>query len=176
MFTQQLRLLLRRKEFLFVLGGMLLLALAVFAVQCFQLFGADTTNYLSADKLFIGRADSSDFYIFIPYLLPLMLALPFADSYITDKQHNILPLMLTRAKHRDYFLSKLSVAALAGGLVIFVPFLINFLLGLAAFPPESVNYSLYGMSSDQSYYYASYMDQILFPTLFAASPYAHEIS
>ena len=162
----QMKLLRVRKEFLISFFCMLVISIASFSINCVQQYGLDVTQYLSADKLFIGRAYSNDFFTFLQFLLPLLFVLPFADSYITDRRHYILPAILSRASAKQYYFSKLSCVGLSTGTVVFLPFLLNFLLGLIAFPMTSTNYSHFSLSADQSPYYTSYMKEILFPGLF----------
>lgn len=169
----QMKLLRVRKEFLISFFCMLVISIASFAINCVQQYGADVTQYLSADKLFIGRAYSNDFFIFLQFLLPLLFVLPFADSYITDRQHYILPVILSRTSAKQYYFGKLACVALSTGAVVFLPFLLNFLLGLIAFPMTSTNYSHFSLSADQSPYYTSYMKEILFPGLFVDHPYLY---
>ena len=91
MIRAQMKLLFKRKEFQVTFAGMMLLIAYVFLSQCYTAFGTDATYYLSADKLFIGRANAHDINIILPFLLPLVCVLPFADSYVTDKQQYCLP-------------------------------------------------------------------------------------
>ena len=169
----QMKLLRVRKEFLISFFCMLVISIASFSINCVQQYGLDVTQYLSADKLFIGRAYSNDFFTFLQFLLPLLFVLPFADSYITDRRHYILPAILSRASAKQYYFSKLSCVGLSTGTVVFLPFLLNFLLGLIAFPMTSTNYSHFSLSADQSPYYTSYMKEILFPGLFVDHPYLY---
>ena len=68
----QMKLLRVRKEFLISFFCMLVISIASFSINCVQQYGLDVTQYLSADKLFIGRAYSNDFFTFLQFLLPLL--------------------------------------------------------------------------------------------------------
>lgn len=173
MVRTQMKSLFKRKEFQVTFIGMMLLIAYVFLSQCHAAFGADATHYLSADKLFIGRADAHNINIVLPFLLPLVCVLPFADSYVTDKQQYILPSLLSRSTPRQYYWAKLRVVACSAAFVIFVPFLVHFLFSLIAFPIESTNYSWNALTADQSPYYGSYMEGALFPYLFVYFPYLY---
>ncbi len=173
LFQSQIKLLRARKEFLLSFFCMMVLAVGSFVFNCVRQYGADVTRYLSADKLFLGRYGSNDIAVLLPFLLPLLFVLPFADSYLTDRRHYILPAILSRASAKQYYFSKLFCVALSAGAVVFLPFLLNFLLGLIAFPMTSTNYSHFSLSADQSPYYASYMKEILFPGLFVDHPYLY---
>lgn len=80
MIRAQMKLLFKRKEFQVTFAGMMLLIAYVFLSQCYTAFGTDATYYLSADKLFIGRANAHDINIILPFLLPLVCVLPFAGA------------------------------------------------------------------------------------------------
>ena len=103
LFQSQIRQLRSRKEFLISFFCMMVLAVGSFVFNCIQQYGADVTRYISADKLFLGRNGSNDLAVLLPFLLPLLFVLPFADSYITDRQHYILPAILSRASARQYY-------------------------------------------------------------------------
>ena len=154
---------------------MMVLAVGSFVFNCIQQYGADVTRYISADKLFLGRNGSNDLAVLLPFLLPLLFVLPFADSYITDRQHYILPAILSRASARQYYFSKLSCVALSAGAVIFVPLLLNFLLGLVAFPLTSTNYAFISSPGSEGAYYTYHMKEILFPGLFVDHPYFYDL-
>ena len=175
LFQSQIRQLRSRKEFLISFFCMMVLAVGSFVFNCIQQYGADVTRYISADKLFLGRNGSNDLAVLLPFLLPLLFVLPFADSYITDRQHYILPAILSRASERQYYFSKLSCVALSAGAVIFVPLLLNFLLGLVAFPLTSTNYAFISSPGSEGAYYTYHMKEILFPGLFVDHPYFYDL-
>ena len=169
----QFKLLFKSKEFALTLAGMIALSVYVFLSFCASLYGADDVFVLSADKTFILRSESNQLSAILPFLLPLVIVIPFADSYVVDKQYYILPSIMSRTTGKNYFFSKMLVVALSAGTVIFIPFAVNILLGLLAFPVKSSNYSLYALSGNQSIYYTYYMDSILFPEMFVKNPYLY---
>lgn len=175
LFQSQIKLLRARKEFLLSFFCMMVLAVGSFVFNCVQQFGADATLYVSADKLFLGRYGSNDIAVLLPFLLPLLFVLPFADSYLTDRRHYILPAILSRASAKQYYFSKLSCVALSAGVVIFFPFLLNFLLGLVAFPLTSTNYAFTPSPGSECAYYTYHMKEILFPGLFVDHPYLYDL-
>ncbi len=169
----QFKLLFKNKEFILTLAGMFLLSVYVFISFCVSLYGADNVFVLSADKTFILRSESNQLSAVLPFLIPLVIVIPFADSYMVDKQNYILPSIMSQTTGKNYFFSKMFVVALSAGAVIFIPFVINMLLCLLAFPLESSNYSLYSLSGDQSIYYTYYMNDILFAEMFVKNPYLY---
>ena len=124
-------------------------------------------SYLSAGQM---HMISISYFLFCS---PWFALLPFADSYVTDKQQYCLPSLLSRSTPKKYYWAKLKMVAFSAAFVIFIPFFIHFILSLIAFPLHSTNYSWNALSTDQSPYYGSYMEGALFPYLFVHCPYLY---
>lgn len=170
----QLRLLHRRREYIVTFFIMLTISVGAFLFNCYREYGSDRLEVLSAEQLFIGRGDVSTLAFILPFFVPLVLTIPFADSYFTDRSSRVLPVLFTRGSYKSYYFSKMAVVALSAATVIFVPFLVNYILGLIAFPAESINY--FGeLSSDQSQYYTTMLRNYLFPELFIKTPYLYHM-
>lgn len=122
--------------------------------------------------MFIGRADVSYLSYILPFLLPLVVTIPFSDTFFTDRSGHILPSIFTRGRVHHYYFSKMAIVALSASVIIFAPFLLNLILGLIAFPADSVNY-FGGLTTDQSQYYSTILNNYLFPELFVKSPYLY---
>ena len=60
--------------------------------------------------------------------VPVLAALPFADSYALDRVSGYLRAVLMRASYRRYLLTKLGTNLLAGGLVLVLPLILFFLV------------------------------------------------
>lgn len=152
---------------------MCLVSVTVFCISCLPYYGLDFIAVPAADQLYIGRGTTDTAYI-LRALLPLIVTLPFADSYFCEKKKNTLPVLLTRYKSTAaYFFSKGMAVFFSAALVVFVPFLINMLLNLIAFPTASVaDYT--NVSTDQTIYYVEpYITNGLFPRLLALHPYLY---
>lgn len=155
------------------LSLMCLVSVAVFCISCLPYYGLDFIAVPAADQLYIGRGTTDTAYI-LRALLPLIVTLPFADSYFCEKKKNTLPVLLTRYKSTAaYFFSKGMAVFFSAALVVLVPFLINMLLNLIAFPTASVaDYT--NVSTDQTIYYVEpYITNGLFPRLLALHPYLY---
>lgn len=164
-----------KKEFLIALFVLLTFSLTSFLRNCFYQYGADISYVLSADKLFIGTSYGNDMEIFLIYLLPFFIVMPFADSYINDKQEYVLPAIISRIGGKKYYYTKLFWVFMSAFFVVCIPFLINYLLCLIAFPLKSENYSYYALSANQSPYYSFYLSKTLFQVLFVKNPYIYNL-
>jgi len=173
MIKSQIKLLWKRREFILTFFIMTVISLGSFLFNCFRQNGFDVMQALSADKLFIGRSYNNELFILLQFLLPLLAVIPFSDSYLLEKQLNILPCLLTRTSATRYLFAKMAAVSLSAAAVVFVPFLLNFILGLIAFPAESINYSFHALASVDSTYRSSYAENILFPELFFKNPYLY---
>lgn len=77
-------------------------------------------------------------YIFFA-LLPLLAAIPFADTFFTDRKSGYIKNVLVRTKKKDYFLAKYIATFISGGLAITIPLLVNLIIAamfLPSFVPE----------------------------------------
>lgn len=175
MFQSYLRLLLKKKEFVFSFLFMLAISLGLFLYDCFLQFGADAGAVLSADKLFVGRENDNPLYIILQFILPLIIVLPFSDIALYEKNTNISPVVISRGGQKAYFNAQLLVSGISAWLVIFVPFFINFILDLVAFPYQSVNDSLFVSVAIDSTYYSSLLDLSMFQKLFSINVYLYNL-
>ena len=72
--------------------------------------------------------------VFSSYLMPIMAALPFAASYSIEEQNRLVIYKIARSDKKQYFTSKILVAALTGGITIVAGSLL-FTLILATYLP-----------------------------------------
>lgn len=170
----QMKLLWKTPSFWLMLGFMCLFCVGTFCASCLPYYGIEFMAVPAADQLYIGRGTVSQVYL-LGVLLPLIAALPFADSYFCEKQKNTLPILLTKYKTASqYFFSKGAAVFLSAVLLVLVPFLLNMLLNLLAFPISAIaDYT--NLSTDQSMYYVEpYITvNVLFPRLLVLHPYLY---
>ncbi len=171
MFNAYLNLFFKRKEFIYCFLFMTTTSLGLFLYDCFIQYGADVGNVLSADKLFIGRNYGNPIYILLQFILPLIIVIPFSDISSFEKNANITPVILTRSDRKIYFRSQLFVSGISSWFVVFIPFMLNYILGLIAFPLNSVNTTTAIVGGIYSDYYGVYLDKILFPKIFSINAY-----
>lgn len=175
MFKAYFNLLLKRREFIFSFLFMIAISLGSFIYNCFMQYGADVGIALSADKLFIGRgnSDTNILYLVLQFIIPLIIVLPFSDIASFESNANITPVLLTRADRKSYFRCQILISGLSAWIVVFIPFILNFILCLIAFPLESINTSTATVSGIYDDYYGKALDVILFPELFSINPYLY---
>ena len=171
MFKAYMNLLLKRREFNYSFLFMTIISLGLFLYDCLVQYGADVGNILSADKLFIGRNYNNPLYIVLQFILPLIIVLPFSDISSFEKNANITPVVLTRAGRKTYFRAQLFLSGISSWFVVFIPFMLNFILGVIAFPLNSINTSTARVGGIYSEYYGKYLDKILFPKIFSVNAY-----
>lgn len=106
--------------------------------------GNPMTNASSLYNHWIGgEAMSLGFTLFFT-LLPLIAVLPYGWSYFIEDKNGYVKTVVIRSNKWQYFLSKYLATFIAGGLVILIPLVVNFLL-VASFVPAitpSMVYSL----------------------------------
>ncbi len=66
------------------------------------------------------------------FLAALLAALPFADSFLTDRDQGFLRMIVLRTSYRRYLIAKILAVALAGGASLLLSVMIVFLLGLTS--------------------------------------------
>lgn len=93
----------------------------------------------------IGGETSSLGYILFYALIPLLAAIPYGWSYCREWNEGYIKYVATRCEKKEYCLAKYIAVFLSGGLVIFIPLCVNFIL-TACFVPAyqpSIIYQLY---------------------------------
>lgn len=98
-------------------------------------------------------------------ILPALISIPFADSYLYDKKSGYINSVRVRSSYSKYIFSKIIANALAGATVIFSVFLILFIVSATFyplnFPNTEINYKPYGVFYDlyihKPYFYVSFI-------------------
>lgn len=168
----QLKLAFNRKEFQLVFFILLFISAFAFCDNCASLYGGDISNVHSAYSKFIIWENGSRFTAFLPFVLCVLLAVPFSDSYLTDKKSGVLPCMLVRCGTGKYFYSKLAAVAAISAIVAFVPVMLNLLLNLTAFPVHGVCDPTNQMSAESQFYTVAAKRYFL-SSLFYKNPYIY---
>lgn len=84
--------------------------------------------------------DTAPFYSAYILLMPFLVVLPFAMSFITDRSNACLPALQVRSGVKSYYVSK-AVACFVGGVVAFgIPCIINIILNRLTFPQNGVTF------------------------------------
>ena len=83
-------------------------------------------------KDLIGRAVGSDAMIFA---LPVLAALPFAASFVSDVKSEFITYYLPRTNRKAYAAGRCVACGLSGGLIFVLGILVSFLIAAAALAP-----------------------------------------
>ncbi|HIZ11218.1 MAG TPA: hypothetical protein IAA41_03880 [Candidatus Eubacterium faecavium] len=141
-------------------------------------YGADINSVPAAYSFFIGSTYISEFNRIYYIIFPLIVAVPFADSYYTDLKSKTIYAVLSKCSIKNYYYGKLICVFFSGFIIIALPMLINFLLNLAVFPTDSTVEFLYGFGQIQNQLFISAEDSdpILFYKLFCTNQYLYELA
>ena len=171
----QLKLVFKKKSFLISLLAATFLSVLSFVLSCIKFFGAELNEIPSAEKVFIWSSGQDVISVVLIYLFPVLCVLPFADSYITEKDSNMLPVLLPRFGTKRFLFEKLLAVAVSAFTVVAVPLLLNYVLSVTAFPTEVNTYST--LSADQSWFFSTRrINMLLFPKLYIGHPYLTNLS
>ncbi len=166
----QLNLVFKKRSFLFAFSAALLFSVLSFVLACFNYYGHEINEIPSAEKLFLWGSDSDAVFLMLYYIMPVLCVLPFADSFITENERNMLPVFLPRVGVKKYLSGKLLAVAVSAFLVVCVPLLLNLVLCMITFPVEINNFSQ--ISADQAWYFSPFrMEKLLFPAATISHPY-----
>lgn len=137
----------------------------------------DINEVPAAYAFFIGSSlneiPSRIFYT----IMPLMVVLPFADSYFCDRENKTIYAVLSRCSVNDYYFGKLICVFASGFIVIFTPLILNFILNLLIFPFDSTIefYMGFGQIQNQLYSLRDIGVDIIFRSLFFSNHYLYEL-
>lgn len=107
--------------------------------------GNPMTQHFSLFNHWIGGEASSLGYTLFFTLFPLIAALPYSWSFFIENKTGYVKSVVTRVSKSQYFLSKYIATFIAGGLVILIPLMINFLL-VASFIPAITPTKIYALT------------------------------
>ncbi len=122
----QLKSLITSKNFNIILILSVILTLIPTVVYAVQFHNADINTVPAAYSFFIGSGYVNIFNSIYYILMPLIVALPFADSYYTDRERKTIYAILSKCNARHYYFGKLVCVFLSGFIIISIPLLIKF--------------------------------------------------
>lgn len=171
----RLKLVFKKKSFLISLLAASFLSILSFVLYCIKFFGAELNSIPSAEKVFVWSNGQDAIALVLLYLFPVFCVLPFADSYIAEKDSNMLPVLLPRLGTKRYLFEKLLAVAASAFVVVAVPLILNFILSAVTFPTEINNYS--SVSADQSWFFSTRrISSLIFPRFYIKHPYLTNLS
>lgn len=131
--------------------------------------GNPMTQIVSLYNSWIGGDYSSLGSICFFYLLPLLAAFPYGWGYLEEHKSGYVKNMVIRGGKTEYFICKYIAVFIAGGLVILVPLILNYLtvaMFVPAYQPEA-HYSMYlGISYGTMWSHLFYTYPVLYDILY----------
>ncbi|WP_307274270.1 ABC transporter permease [Peribacillus sp. V2I11] len=134
-----------RNEFYLVFFFMLLLSIGAFIGEAIQFYGRELSFVRSSNESsIIQGVYSSSLRSTLLFLLPLISAIVYADSFHEDYHTGAYKAIVTKVNKNKYLLSKAIVTFLSTFIIILLSLSINQILSMIAFPVEAFNniYSL----------------------------------
>lgn len=166
----QFHLMFKRIEFKIAFTIMLLYSLFSFLINYMNCIGNDYFICKDFSSNFCFISDSFSWGIFIT-ILPFVIVLPFATSYLRERNDNTINLIISRACVKDYFLSKVIVTFSGTCIIILIPCIINAIL-CSIFFPHNGN-TLLGGYELPSYISNLLGDNLIYTTDYSKIPLIH---
>ena len=88
---------------------------------------------ISAFQVWMGNGVSFEYSLFIR-LIPILAAMPYAVTYLSDIKSGIIKNYVTRTAKFNYLVAKYIAVFVTGGVVVVMPLLINYLTAIAVLP------------------------------------------
>lgn len=130
-------------------------------------YGRDISRLIESGYLFFSEnADNIFVALVLMFFFPLLVCLPYADSYNNEKTKGIQKSLIIRTGRIKYLISKYIVIFTSGFLVIFIPLLINLIATISIAPIKNNGNDI---SNFGSYAYTPLTKSTIFPELFARS-------
>lgn len=170
--------LLTSRNFNIILMLSIVFSLIPTLVYGIKFHNADINTVPAAYSFFLGSGYVDIFNKIYYVLMPLIVVIPFADSYYTDRENHTIYAILSKCTLNQYYYSKLICVFSSGVIVIMIPLLINFLLNLSVFPFNSTVEFLNGFGQIQNQLYTVYPEEFLpifFYHLFCTNQYLYEL-
>lgn len=177
----QLKVMRKRKEFIFALWAMTGYACAAFLYVLVKYWGMDVSMMKDANQS-VCYSQMNGLWGMFSFLYPFLVVLPFATSYIDDYKNKLLVVYFSKASRRVYFLSKILAVFIGTALVIAIPCALNLIL-CNLFLPHNYNTwmgeyqseSFYQAVTGTNHLYETAYRGILLPDLFLRSPLLYNI-
>lgn len=158
----------RQKEFLFAFFVSTLYACIAFILALYSASQQDLSMIFDASQ-FICYGTSFGAWGYFKAILPFLVVLPFATSYIDDYNNHLLPAYVSRVSRGVYFSSKAIACFLGTAIVIFIPFLLNFLL-CNIFLPHNTNFT-FGEYQRTNYFRTLLGTNLIYETAYPTIPF-----
>lgn len=124
-----------------------LISFMIVFVICLGLFAEETIDliklgYFEDEKIsaILSIYDRWIFFaqrpisVLLMFILPIMVVLPYGDSYYTDMKSGYIKQIVTRVSKRKYYLAKYIATYITGGMVVVLPIIIQIMLYMLIYP------------------------------------------
>ncbi len=129
----QIKIMRRGKEYKAAFLITLLYACLAFMEALAKFAGKDLSLVKDANQV-VCFSEANHLWSLFCIFYPFLVVLPFSTSYIDDYKNRLLPVYLSRASKKDYYIAKLVAAFVGPAFIIAVSFLVNLLLCNCFFP------------------------------------------
>ncbi|MDY4251878.1 MULTISPECIES: hypothetical protein [unclassified Clostridium] len=126
---------LNKKFILLVILGLLIHIYSLFVWEHGVIFFDYSAEDIVLDAAIEGITKSINRYTFWYHgmdiyiiIMPLLACIPYSASLCGDKESNFYTYIVTRTKKKDYFISKIFINGLIGGVILALPTLLFYLL------------------------------------------------
>ena len=123
----QLKVMRKRKEFIYALLAMTGYACAAFLYVLVKCRGMDVSVMKDANQN-VCYSPMNGMWNFFSILYPFLVVIPFATSYIDDYRNRLLAIYFSRSSRQVYYFSKVLAAWIGTALVIAIPCTLNLAL------------------------------------------------
>ena len=118
-------------------------------------------------SVFNSQIKYSLYYI----VLPLVVSFGAGTGYIFDTESGLRQILLTKSRRKTYYLILIITTFLSGFILVFLPFLVNLVLSLIAFPLDSTTFYANNISMNQ----ILWIDNLVFKTLHINNPLIYSL-
>lgn len=134
-----IRLMSRRKSFLFIMTLMLLLAVGIPIFYLKKYWGEYRYSLPSAESLFLINVDS-EWWGYISMLIPFMWIMPYGFTFLYECKSGVSVYLKTRDTTKTYFYSQMITCFLGSAMVFLIPTLLNIILTAGIFEVNGNDY------------------------------------
>jgi hypothetical protein len=168
----QYKIIVEKKSFYFMFMAVFGYMLFNFIGNVFEYAGRDVVDMYHPMRILLLAEGGRNYHYFI-LLYPIIVAIPAAFSYMYDQDVNEQIYIQTKTGIRDYYVGKLLATFIATFMVFTIPFLVEIVLNIIAFPNDAT-----GILSYLSVYDSVELESInslLLPKLYAYSTYLYAV-
>lgn len=140
MLKLEIKKILHKKEYLYVMILICLTAIIDFLVNCYNFYGNNLSSVYAANEMMIlNNVSRQPFRIIFTVALPIVASIVASDMYFTDKKKQINTYIITRVNRGTYIKTQALAIFIVVSVSTLAALFLNLLLCLIAFPLNGVN-------------------------------------